>query len=370
MTDLAKLRDELRAVDRQLLELVAKRQKLSSEIGSVKRAAGRSTRDYNQERDVIERARQAALDIGVPPDVAEQLMLLLIRSSLTVQEQDKVAAHGSGTGKRVVVIGGAGKMGRWMVRFLTSQGFEVQVADPAGAVEGFDHVADWRHAALDSDLIVVAAPLRASNDILIEMAGDPPSGVVFDVGSLKSPLREGLTKLAAAGGKVTSLHPMFGPSTELLSGRHVIFVDVGAPEATAEAKRLFENTMAIQADMDLESHDRLIAYVLGLSHALNLVFATALANSGEAAPKLAQLSSTTFDAQLAVASNVAEENPHLYFEIQRLNDYGTESLSALLYAVERLRSVVRAGDEAAFEELMRRCRDYLRDRPRGEDAPP
>ena len=57
--------------------------------------------------------------------------------------------------------------------------------------------------------------------------------------------------------------------------------------------------------MDLESHDRLIAYVLGLSHALNIAFVTVLAESGEAAPALARLSSTTFDEQLAVARKVS-----------------------------------------------------------------
>jgi chorismate mutase/prephenate dehydrogenase len=117
--------------------------------------------------------------------------------------------------------------------------------------------------------------------------------------------------------------------------------------------------MATLVEMDLESHDRLIAYVLGLSHALNIAFFTALAESGEAAPRLATLSSTTFDAQLGVAGKVAAENPDLYFEIQTLNDYGTESLAALLYAVERLRSVVRAGDLDGFRGLMTRGRAYL-----------
>ena len=162
---------------------------------------------------------------------------------------------------------------------------------------------------------------------------------------------------------MTSVHPMFGPDTELLSGRHVIFVDVGDPTATAVARDLFAATMATLVDMDLESHDRLIAYVLGLSHALNIAFFTALADSGEAAPRLATLSSTTFDAQLRVAANVAAENPDLYFEIQHLNDYGSESLSALLYAVERVRSVVRAGDVAGFRALMERGRAYLETRP-------
>ena len=114
--------------------------------------------------------------------------------------------------------------------------------------------------------------------------------------------------------------------------------------------------------MTLDEHDRLIAYVLGLSHALNIAFFTALAESGEAAPRLAKLSSTTFDAQLDVASRVAQESPDLYFEIQSLNDYGAESLEALAKAVERLRRAVLSRDRAAFTELMTRGREYLEDR--------
>ena len=356
------LRTQLGEIDRQLLSLVARRQAIATEIGRAKRALGVGTRDYQQEREVVQRARSAAEAQGLPGDLGEALMLLLIRSSLTVQEQDLVAAEGAGQGKRVLVIGGHGLMGRWFVRFLASQAFSVEVADPGGEVPGFPWVADWRAVTLDHDLIVVATPMPVANEILVALAEVPPAGIVFDVGSLKSPLRAGLEALVTAGGRVTSVHPMFGPDTELLSGRHVIFCDLGCPEATQAARDLFGSTMATAVEMDLESHDRLIAYVLGLSHALNIAFFTALAESGEAAPALAQLSSTTFDAQLDVASRVARENPDLYFEIQVLNDYGTESLAALLYAVERIRSVVRARDAAGFRALMERGRGYLQER--------
>ena len=158
---------------------------------------------------------------------------------------------------------------------------------------------------------------------------------------------------------MTSVHPMFGPDTELLSGRHVVFVDLGHEVALAGARELFAPTMAEQVVMSLDDHDRLIAYVLGLSHALNIAFFTALADSGEAAPKLARMSSTTFDAQLDVASRVAAESPDLYFEIQSLNDYGGESLLALQQAVERLIGAVKSGDSARFTDLMKRGRAYL-----------
>jgi len=354
------LRSELGQIDREILELVARRQGLAQRIGQVKREAGIPTRDYRQEREVVQRSRAAAAEHGLSPDLGEELILALIRGSLTIQEKDTVATRGEGSGRRVLVIGGAGHMGRWFVRYLGAQGFTVEIADPSEAeLSGIVHHRDWRAVPLDHEIVVIAAPMPATAAILEELAQAPPPGVVFDIGSLKSPLRRGLHALRAAGGNVTSVHPMFGPDTELLSGRHVIFVVLGAPQATAAARAMFERNMATLVEMDLESHDRLIAYVLGLSHALNIAFFTALAESGEAAPRLATLSSTTFDAQLGVAAKVARENPDLYFEIQTLNDYGTESLAALLYAVERLRSVVRAGDLEGFRGLMTRGRAYL-----------
>jgi chorismate mutase/prephenate dehydrogenase len=212
------------------------------------------------------------------------------------------------------------------------------------------------------DFLVVATPLGASSGILAELARRQPKGVVFDLGSLKSPLRSGLAALQAAGVKVTSLHPMFGPGVDLLSGRHVIFIDLGNAEALAAARTLVQPTMAEQVVMDLDEHDRLVAYVLGLSHALNIAFFTALAGSGEAAPKLERMSSTTFDAQIDVAVGVAEESPELYYEIQALNDYGGESLQALADAVERLRQTVQRHDLPAFRALMEQGLVYLKGR--------
>jgi chorismate mutase/prephenate dehydrogenase len=360
---LEELRSRLSALDRELVDLIAERQRLSREVEQAKRATGHATRDFRREREVILAVRNHAEASGVPPAIAEQVMGLLIRSSLATQEQARVIATGQGTGRSALVIGGRGKMGRWFVEFLASQGFAVEVADPAGAVEGFPHRADWQGSTLEQHLIVVATPLAVTAEVLHALAARRPRGLVFDLASVKTPLRSGLAALKDAGVRVTSLHPMFGPDTDLLSGRHVVYVDLGDARALSEAQELFAATMAERVVMGLEEHDRLIAYVLGLSHALNIAFFTALAESGEAAPRLARMSSTTFDAQLEVASRVAEESPALYFEIQALNDYGTESLSALLFAVERLRATVRSHDAAGFKQMMERGRGYLTMRP-------
>jgi chorismate mutase/prephenate dehydrogenase len=359
---LEELRKRLSEVDRELIGLVAARQKIVAEIGAHKIQNAVPTRDYEREREVLKGAETQARAMGLEPELGVEIMRLLIRASLTHQEQRRVAAGTSGAGKRVLIIGGAGKMGAWFAHFLSSQGFSIEIADPSPAAVAFPRVADWRDNALDYDLIVVATPMKVAGEVLRELATRRPRGVVVDIGSLKSPLRGGLERLVAAGCKVTSIHPMFGPDTRLLSGRHVVFCDVGVPEATQAARALFASTMAEQIEMSVDDHDRLMAYVLGLSHALNLAFFTALAASGELVPRLQRMSSTTFDAQLKVATLVARDNPHLYFDIQTLNDYGTASLQALRAATERIEQLVQGRDEAAFVELMAAGRRYLENR--------
>jgi chorismate mutase/prephenate dehydrogenase len=357
--DLEELRGKLSALDRELLELVAQRQAMVERIGEVKQQSGQATRNFAREKQVIDMARAHAVELGIPPSLAEALLELLIRSSLTKQERARVRAEGHGHGRQALVIGGGGKMGLWFVDFLDSQGFEVTVADPVNQVDGFRQVDDWQTTDDHFDVTVIAAPIGVSADILDAMAVSGRKGLIFDIGSLKSPLEAGLRKLVDQGLSVTSIHPMFGPDTELLSGRHVLFLEVGVPEATAQARQLFTSTMVRQIEMDIGDHDRLIAYVLGLSHALNIAFFTSLAESGENLPRLADLSSTTFDEQLKVAEKVGAESPQLYFEIQRLNPHGLAPLHELAGAVQKIIALVEGGDEAGFVELMQRGRDYF-----------
>lgn len=352
------LRKALSAVDRQIVERIAERQRIVGEIGRNKQNTGAGTRDYAREKDVLDMGREQAGELGIDPDLAEAVLRQLIRSSLASQERDRVIAEGKGDGRRVLVIGGAGKMGGWFADFFSSQGFTTIIADP-GVEDGPGRFHNWTDAGVDYDVIVVAAPLAVSGRILAQLAVLKPQGLVFDIGSLKSPLIDGLQELQKAGCRVTSLHPMYGPDARLLSGRHLIFCDVGSTEATDDAKALFESTMVEQLDMSLDDHDRLIAYVLGLSHALNIAFFTALAESGEAAPRLARLSSTTFDSQLLVSEAVAQDNPRLYFEIQNLNKFGVGPLDALCEASARIRELVISGDEDGFVELMEKGKAYM-----------
>ena len=125
----------------------------------MKRATGHPTRDYERERDVILGVRATAAELGVSPALAEELLRLLIRSSLTTQEQASVAARGAGTGRRALVIGGGGKMGRWFVSSSPRRVSRVEVADPARCPTGVPRGRTGAATDLKHDYIVLATPL-------------------------------------------------------------------------------------------------------------------------------------------------------------------------------------------------------------------
>jgi chorismate mutase/prephenate dehydrogenase len=252
-------------------------------------------------------------------------------------------------------------MGEWMSRYLDMVGYRVDVADKVERETPFNRVNDWQAVVNEYDLIVVAVPLRPSNDILLKLAKLKPDCLVFDIGSLKSPMREGLEALRESGCRVCSVHPMFGPNEIGLSGRHILFVDMGNQQAIEEARALFAHTAADCVELSLEEHDEVMAWVLGLSHLVNIAFAGALAQSGEKVPLLKQISSSTFNAQLNVATQVVSENPHLYYEIQQGNVNTEEVNRQFQKVLDELMSSVSKHDEAVFTHYMQAARQRLAD---------
>ena len=350
--ELLELRKRLDEIDDGIVDLIAERQAIVTTIGDHKLKSGTPLRHYAREREVIDRGVQRAESLGVSGRVAREILETLIHHSLGKQEANQLAHSGHGQGKQALVIGGLGRMGEWMSRYLDMVGYHVDVADPVRKDTPFHRVEDWEGCIDTYDLVVVAVPLRPSNAILHRLAELDPHALIFDIGSLKSPMRSGLQALAEAGCRVCSVHPMFGPNEIGLSGRHILFVDVGNQEALAEARALFAHTAAECVDLSLEEHDEVMAWVLGLSHLVNIAFASALAESGEAVPLLRQISSSTFNAQLKVAAQVVSENPHLYYEIQQGNAMTAQVVEHFRDVFDSLARAVRVGDEISWTRAM------------------
>jgi chorismate mutase/prephenate dehydrogenase len=313
-------------------------------VGELKRRENLPTVDYTQERVVLDRARSYASECGIEPSLVEDLFTLLIRSAVMAQDEDRLRVAAAGAGKHAVVVGGEGRMGMWLRRFLSAQGYGTSSLDPA-ADEDEKQRAD--RALPSADLVVCSTPPLATAQIYAQWLYRPPAGVVVDIASIKTPLIEPIRALQRAGARVASLHPLFGPSTILLRGADVVICDTGDPEAALVVEKLFQPTTARIVRLPLDEHDRIMADLLSLSHAAAI--AVALALPDEEHP----VSSTTFRALKSLAGSVVRESSEVYYEIQALNPYSAKSLQRLSSAVARIIDVLSARDPDAFQELLR-----------------
>jgi len=361
---LSALRERIRQLDEDILRLLAARLETAKAIGRQKKLAGIPLRDWNMERQVLDRAAAQAQQLGLPGPTVRAIMQTLIAAARVEQERTSFSTY-RGTAESILIIGGHGRMGRWFADFFSNQGHRVSVYDPAArsaeAGNGPAAVFSLAEGLSETSFALIAVPLPVVADVIDELTRLGYGGTICDIASLKSHLKPALQRARAAGLALTSIHPMFGPGARTLSDQVICVCDCGDAEATRRVEAFFADTAATLVRLSLDEHDRIISYVLGLSHLTNIVLAKVLMESGRTFDQLNRVGSTTFHSQMATTGTVIREDPELYYAIQRLNPFSTDLLSAFQRELATVADWIRNDDRAAFVAMMRAARRWMAD---------
>ncbi|MFH1279087.1 MAG: chorismate mutase [Candidatus Eisenbacteria bacterium] len=357
---LQELRKEMRRLDGEILKLAKKRTDLARQVGKVKLASGFPVRDFETEAEVLEFAEERCRKQGIDPGLGRTIFRALIRGAVREQE----AIHEKrflGSKREITILGGRGKMGSWLAHYFYSRGHRVLIHDPEGPLAGFRSTTSFEKAVDQAEILVVSVPLHGAAQIYRKIRKRKPKGVVVDLFSLKSPVLDEIWLGLDEGLAITSIHPLFGPDVYLLSDRILVHCPCGNPRADRAVSDLFTDTSLETVKIPVEEHDRAIGIVLGLAHAVNIIFTEALVRSGFPARDLHRLGTTTFEKQVATSSEVAGENPRLYYDIQHLNEHTPEVFRLFERAFEVFRKASLGNSSRSFEAMMSRGRRFYED---------
>ena len=86
---LDELRDEIRSIDREIVELIAQRTYVAESIAGVKRDEGIPTTDESQEQAVMDRAGENAKRFGVDDNLVKAIFRLLIELNKVEQRESR-----------------------------------------------------------------------------------------------------------------------------------------------------------------------------------------------------------------------------------------------------------------------------------------
>jgi len=357
-SQIRRLRRQVLSLDRKMIRLLVERLVLTNRIGAIKLDLGRPIRDIKTEAAVMKRALRTGRSCGLQADLVQSIFQTIIAGSRFEQQKIYDAAPAQKS-EKILIIGGAGKMGQWLAAFLSQRGHQVSIFDPKGRRNGFRSYRTLDAGIRSSNLALISVPLEQVARVIDRLAGLGYPGIVCDISSIKGHIIKSLLSARQRGLKITSIHPLFGPGIRSLDRKTVCLCGCGCRRADNRIRALFRGPEIRLVPLNLDEHDRLISYVLGLSHIINIIFAELLARSGDPYCRFARVASTTFRRQTDTAQSVLRENPRLYYSIQRLNPDQKRLYADLQKTVRRVTEIIISGRESEFIRLMKSGRAWL-----------
>ncbi len=345
------LRAMVDSLDRELLQLAARRMALVGEIAEFKRRHGVRIRDPRREREVLEDRCRRAEALGLPRDEIESIFRLLLRASRDHQAALRADVPTDLEPRTVAVIGGNGRMGSLLVRLFGDLGHRVMVADVDTGLSAAE-------AAAGSDVVIVSVPIDATESVIRSVGPHVrPDGLLMDVTSIKTaPIAAMLESTSAS---VVGTHPMFGPGVHTLQGQRVVLCRARG-DAWADWVALMLGARGLTVtETTPEAHDRAMAVVQVLTHVQTQVFGLALARSGVPLTETLPFTSPAYLLELYVAARHFAQEPALYGPIEMNNPDTARVTAGLSDAASEVAEILASGDRARFEAMFHEVRDYF-----------
>ncbi|MEQ1965127.1 bifunctional chorismate mutase/prephenate dehydrogenase [Xenorhabdus khoisanae] len=303
--ELSQLREQIDEVDKALLALLTKRLNLVAQVGEVKSQLGLPIYAPDREAAMLASRRQEAEDMGIPPDLIEDILRRIMRESYVSENNKgfkKLCTHLG----PVVIVGGSGKMGKLFSRLLTLSSYEVRVLE----------VGDWDHAEdilADAGMVIISVPIHLTEDIIRRLPPLPEQCILVDLASIKhKPLN---AMLDVHQGPVLGLHPMFGPDVGSFAKQVVVYCDGRYPEAYQWLLEQISVWGARLHQISAEQHDKNMSFIQALRHFSTFSYGRHLAKEGIDLQQLLSLSSPIYRLELVMVGRLFAQDPQLYADI-------------------------------------------------------
>ncbi|TPV94287.1 MAG: bifunctional chorismate mutase/prephenate dehydrogenase [Myxococcales bacterium FL481] len=345
------LRAMIDAVDRDVLQALARRNALVAEVAQYKRAAGIPVRDDAREAELLSDRCQRASKLGLSSELVESLYRLVLWGSRDRQASLLAQVPLTDEPKKIAIIGGQGAMGACMATLFSDLGHVVMIADrdtPLGSREAVEH----------ADVVVISVPIVDTVDVIRELGPYVQDhALLTDVTSVKQAPVEAMLESTSAS--VVGTHPLFGPSVHSLQGQRVVMCP-GRGQAWHDwLQAVFEARGLWVMDATAQAHDEAMAVVQVLVHFATEVLGSTLADLGTSIEETLAFTSPIYLIELSMAARHFAQSPDLYASIQFSNPATRRVTDAFVAAAQRQRDAVAGRDREAIRAVFERVSDMF-----------
>ncbi len=231
-----------------------------------------------------------------------------------------------------ILIYGAGKMGGFFRDFFFSRGYRVKC---------YDVIPERRDTEkVEGDVIFLCVPMQCIPQAVQDIEEKNPSALLVDIASIKS---FSIPYLEQAKLDYMSIHPMFGPDSEIGLSNIIIVKKSGRREEELILEE-FKKAGAVLSELTPEEHDAEMAKIQGISHFLLVGMAYFLKD--RFSRDELKYSSPIFSALYKLASRIVNQDWSMYWHIQKNAEVLRKEFIKSLEDLDR-----KFRDKTSFEEV-------------------
>ncbi|QPK05053.1 bifunctional chorismate mutase/prephenate dehydrogenase [Vibrio kanaloae] len=349
--ELNELRDQIDAVDKQMLDLLAQRLALVEKVGEVKSEHGLPIYVPEREAAMLASRRQEAEKIGVPPQLIEDILRRTMRESYA-SEKDSGFKCLNPELRSVVIVGGNGQLGGLFGRMFKLSGYEVKILGSQ----------DWDKAdeILDNaGLVVVTVPIHLTEGVIAKLGNLPSDCILCDLTSIKSKPLQAMMNIHQ--GPVVGLHPMFGPDVPSLAKQVIVYSDGRGSESYQWLLNQFGIWGASLCQMDAAEHDHGMTLIQALRHFTSFAYGLHLSKENPNIDQLLKLSSPIYRLEIAMVGRLFAQDPNLYGDIILSSDENIEMIRRFHSCFGEALEILDGKDKAKFVESFNQVSDWFGD---------
>jgi chorismate mutase/prephenate dehydrogenase len=281
LDEIPRIRERIDQIDQKLVLLLKDRYENARLLGRIKRARGIESRDPERERIILHKVQDTAARLGLEPELTLPIFKEIFKFSVQAQRHS-ASNHTELEGKKILILGGTGSMGRLFANFTSVHGASVKIvgrtiqrtqkAARELEVEG-GSISD----ATASDIVVVAVPTESVVETSIEIAQSMRDGALLtDMSSVKTGIADRISSKVPSGVEYVSIHPLFGPAVDHVEGQNIVAIPFRTGPQWKSFSRALRMAGARVHLMSSENHDKLMGYVQALHHFALLSLGVAL----------------------------------------------------------------------------------------------
>ncbi len=348
--NLSVARDEIDAIDHEIVALLAKRQRVVKKVVTYKKENNMPVYHPAREEDLISKRRNQGASEGLDPNYVEELFRSMIRQS-RVKQTGHLATRGVKPGANILIVGGMGGMGHYFRTWFLEAGYNVRILDKD----------DW--SSVDAlckgiDLALICVPIDLTVSVIQQIGPYlPESCILSDVTSVKESTVKAM--LASFQGPVLGLHPLFGPTTSTMDKQIVVATPGRDLESCTWLLDQFATWGNIMVQASPEEHDEIMGFVQALRHFATFGFGQFLYKKNVPVSRTLEFSSPIYRLELAMVGRLFAQDSSLYssiiFDSKKKRALIKEYLKSMYENMEMLEEC----DTDAFNQEFKKISDWF-----------